>query len=50
VDTDLIYTDSDHVSEFERTELEGLITDSGLKVIRAEFRFGVMKYWCEQAA
>jgi SAM-dependent methyltransferase len=47
IGTDLIYTDADHVSEFDRTEIELLIANANLKVVDAEFRYGVMKYWCE---
>lgn len=47
VGSDLIYTDADHVSEFDREELQTLIANSNLIVVDAEFRHGVMKYWCE---
>ncbi|HVF82784.1 MAG TPA: class I SAM-dependent methyltransferase [Sphingomicrobium sp.] len=41
----LIYTDNDHVSEFDRDELEELFAAAGLSVSDAEFRGGVMRYW-----
>ena len=41
------YTDADHVWEFDREELLELIKDAELKVIETDFRFGVMKFWCE---
>ncbi len=47
IKTDLIYSDGDHVFEFDREELEKLINNCNLKVISSEFRYGVMKYWCE---
>lgn len=47
VNTDLMYSDADHVSEFDRNELQKIIEESGWKIVRCEFRFGVMKYWCE---
>jgi SAM-dependent methyltransferase len=47
VGTDLIYTDADHVSEFDRKELEKIISECGLQVIHSQFRCGVMSYWCE---
>ncbi|HLG35489.1 MAG TPA: class I SAM-dependent methyltransferase [Bacteroidia bacterium] len=42
----LIYTDADHVTEFDRESLEEIIIQSGLLVLASEFRFGRMKYWC----
>jgi len=47
VNTDLIYSDADHVYEFNRNELEKIIKSVGFEVISSEFRFGVMKYWCQ---
>ena len=46
VGTDLIYTDRDHVSEFDREEMEEIIHVSQLTIVETEFHFGVMKYWC----
>lgn len=43
----LNYTDVDHIWEFNRTELFSLINGVGLKVIDCEFKFGVIKVWCE---
>ena len=42
----LQYTDADHVWEFDRKELLGLIEGADLRVIETEFRFGVIKVWC----
>ncbi|MFM9057321.1 MAG: class I SAM-dependent methyltransferase [Bacteroidota bacterium] len=42
----LIYTDLDHVSEFDRDELNALLEDCGIEVIAAEYRYGVQKLWC----
>lgn len=47
VGTDLLYSDADHIAEFDRVELQQLITACGWNIVRSEFRFGVMKYWCE---
>lgn len=41
----LIYTDEDHVAEFDRDELEALFASLGLTVIDSEFRWGFMRYW-----
>lgn len=43
---DLIHTDDDHVSEFDREELRTMLDDCGLRIIEAEYRFGVQRYWC----
>ena len=40
-----IYTDSDHVTEFDRDELCGLLAEVNLEVLSAEYRYGVQKIW-----
>ena len=40
------YTDNDHIWEFDRDALQELITSCGLKVLDAEHRYGLLKYWC----
>lgn len=45
---DLIYSDADHVTEFDRKSLEMIINEAGLFVLKAEFRYGVIKYWCSK--
>ena len=44
----LIYTDSDHIYEFSREDVEEIIINNGLKIISCEFRYGVMRYWAER--
>ncbi|HWY12583.1 MAG TPA: class I SAM-dependent methyltransferase [Bacteroidia bacterium] len=46
-DNKLIYTDDDHVSEFDRDELTALLKDCGLEILTADYRFGVIKLWCK---
>ena len=41
------YTDSDHVHEFDREELEKHIMNLDMKILDAEFRHGVMRFWIE---
>lgn len=48
VKTDLVYTDADHVSEFDRRELQDLMNNTDLEVLKAEFNYGVMKLWCKK--
>ena len=43
----LIYTDDDHVSEFDRDELRELFGECGVQVIQSEYIFGVQRYWCK---
>ena len=42
-----IYTDSDHVSEFDRDELCALLSEVNLQVLSAEYRYGVQKIWAK---
>lgn len=44
----LIYTDTDHVSEFDRYELNAILQKVGLKVLDAEYAFGIQKVWCKK--
>ena len=46
VKNELVYTDSDHISEFDRFELRSLIKECGLKIVEEEYIFGVQKIWC----
>lgn len=48
--TDLVYTDGDHVYEYDRGDMLSLIRSAGLKVIDTEFIHGFMKFWCRRAA
>lgn len=45
IGTDLVYTDADHVSEFDRDELNTIIKQVNLDIIDSSFSFGVMRYW-----
>lgn len=45
---DLIYTDADHVSEFDRAEMKDLIKECGFSVLESEYRFGVQRHWCKK--
>lgn len=42
----LIYTDADHVFEFDRDEIKDMIEKSGMIVYKSEYRYGLQKYWC----
>ena len=42
----LIYSDIDHIWEFDRTSLKEVIQKTGLEIIEEEYRLGVQKYWC----
>jgi SAM-dependent methyltransferase len=42
----LIYSDADHVIEFDRADLKDLFEKCGLKILQEEYRFGLQRYWC----
>lgn len=46
VNSDLVYSDADHVSEFDRKELVEILAGAGLEVLKEQFILGVMKFWC----
>lgn len=46
---ELIYSDTDHISEFDRIELKALLDSCALEVIDSEYRFGVQKLWCRHS-
>lgn len=46
-ESSLNYTDSDHIWEFDRTELFILLNNCNLKIVDCEFQFGVIKIWSE---
>ncbi len=43
---ELLYSDDDHISEFDRYNLMSVIEKSGLEVVRSEIMYGNMKFWC----
>ncbi|MGI8469847.1 MAG: class I SAM-dependent methyltransferase [Pyrinomonadaceae bacterium] len=43
----LIYSDDDHVSEFDRYELQDLLKQCNLRILRSDYIFGLQRYWCE---
>jgi len=43
----LIYSDDDHVAEFDRWELRGLLEQCGIKIMESEYIFGVQRLWCK---
>ena len=42
-----INTDDDHISEFDRLDLETLLSECNIEKIKEEYRFGVQKIWCK---
>lgn len=40
-----VYTDADHVTEFDRDELNALLAEVNLEVLETEYRYGVQKIW-----
>ena len=45
--SDLIYSDPDHVWEFDRRELRELVADCGLRVAEEQTSHGVIRMWCD---
>jgi SAM-dependent methyltransferase len=45
ISNDQVYTDADHVSEFDRDELNAILAEVNLVVVSAEYRYGVQKIW-----
>jgi len=43
----LIYTDNEDLWVFDRDALREMIVACGLEVVDAEFRHGVLKFWCK---
>jgi hypothetical protein len=41
-----MFTDLDHVREFDRRELSGLVEGAGLTVLETDHRLGVLRMWC----
>lgn len=41
----LVYSDNDHVTEYDRHELANDLEAGGLQIIESEFIFGVMRIW-----
>jgi hypothetical protein len=42
----IIYSDDDHISEFDREEIKQLLRDCNIELIESEFIYGVQKFWC----
>lgn len=47
LDMNLIFTDDDHISEFDRAEILTLLEGNNIKCIDSEFKYGVQRHWCE---
>jgi len=43
----LIYTDADHISEFDRDEMGALLAACSVDILNSDHRFGVLRFWCE---
>lgn len=43
--SDLVYSDNDHVWEFDRKYIMNLAEEIGLEIVASEYKFGVQKYW-----
>lgn len=43
----IIYSDDDHISEFDREEIKQLLLDCNITLLESEFIYGVQKFWCK---
>jgi ubiquinone/menaquinone biosynthesis C-methylase UbiE len=43
----LIYTDQDHINEYDRHELKKLVNDCRMEIIDSEYMHGLQKLWCK---
>lgn len=43
---ELIYSDDDHITEFDRFDLTEMIEKNGLEIVKSEIYLGNMKFWC----
>lgn len=46
LNSQLVYSDTDHIFEFDRKELKELLNSCNLVVDVEEYRYGVQKIWC----
>lgn len=40
-----LFSDADHIFEFDRDDIAEILDSSNLEMISSEFRYGVQKYW-----
>lgn len=45
---DLIYTDHDHIWEFDRDSFKEILDVCDLEIMDSEYRYGLQKYWCKK--
>ena len=50
VGSKFVYTDPDHVIEFDRVELARMISAAGLEIRSSHFTLGVLRVWCGPAS
>jgi hypothetical protein len=42
----LLYSDNDHIIEFDREELHRIVEEAGMEVLESEARQGMLRLWC----
>ena len=47
LDMQLVYTDDDHVTEFDRYELADLLAACHIEIVESVYIFGIQQLWCE---
>lgn len=47
LNSELIYSDADHITEFDRDDLLSMLKHNGVVPIRSEYRYGIQRHWCK---
>lgn len=42
----LIYSDGDHINEFDRNDLRQLLAGCNIEIVQAEYIYGLQRLWC----
>ncbi|MBP6515452.1 MAG: class I SAM-dependent methyltransferase [Chitinophagales bacterium] len=42
----LVYSDDDHIWEFDRDSFMEILSECNIEVLSSEYRYGLQKYWC----
>jgi len=43
----LVYSDADHINEFDRNELAVLLSECSIDILEAQYIFGIQQLWCK---
>lgn len=43
----LVYSDNDHIYEFDRYELKSILKECNIKILKEDYKYGLQKLWCK---